>query len=502
MNNFPEGGIMKLIQIHPSDTVAVAVELLKAGTEYSVGEKTVVAKDDIPPGHKIALKPIEPKEDVIKYGAPIGHAKLPIEAGSHVHTHNVKSNLSGQLSYTYTPNFRDLSPKTPRTFWGYLREDGRVGIRNEVWIVPTVGCVNSIVREIEARAQSLKTENIDAVASFCHPYGCSQLGDDQTMTLKYLAGLIRHPNAAAVLVVGLGCENGNIEELKKVLGVWDDKRVKFLVAQDHEDEISAALSLLEGLCNYADTFRRTERPASDLVIGLKCGGSDGFSGITANPLLGALSDDIIAQGGSAILTEVPEMFGAETLLMNRCRTQKQFEQTVNLINDFKGYFLRYGEKTDENPSPGNKAGGITTLEDKSLGCTQKGGSAPVEDVLRYGDPINQKGLSLLQSPGNDLVAAGALMASGAQMILFTTGRGTPFGCPVPTVKISSNTNLYQRKKNWIDFDAGRLLSGTSMEELEQEFLAYVLNLASGTLRAKSEFLDRHDLAIFKDGVTL
>ena len=493
---------MELLQIHPSDTVAVAIEPLKAGTEYSLGEKTVVAKDEIPAGHKIALVPMEQGENVIKYGAPIGHAKMRIEAGSHVHTHNVKSNLSGQLSYTYTPDICDLSPKTPRTFWGYQRKDGTVGIRNEVWIVPTVGCVNSIVREIESQAQPLKTENIDAVTSFCHPYGCSQLGDDQTMTLKYLSGLIRHPNAAAVLVVGLGCENGNIEELKKILGTWDEDRVKFLVAQDHEDEIEAALSLLKDLCRYADSFRRTERSASELVIGLKCGGSDGFSGITANPLLGALSDDLIAQGGSALLTEVPEMFGAETLLMNRCRTEEQFDKTVDLINDFKGYFLRYGEKTDENPSPGNKAGGITTLEDKSLGCTQKGGSAPVEDVLRYGDPLRKKGLSLLQSPGNDLVAADALMASGAQMVLFTTGRGTPFGCPIPTVKISSNTNLYQRKKNWIDFDAGRLLSETSMEDLEREFLEYVLDLASGKIRAKSEFLDRHDLAIFKDGVTL
>ena len=377
-----------------------------------------------------------------------------------------------------------------------------MGIRNEVWIIPTVGCVNGIVRQIEMQAQDFKTENIDAVTSFCHPYGCSQLGNDREMTLKYLAGLIRHPNAAAVLVVGLGCENGNIEELKKVLGTWDEHRVKFLVAQDYEDEISESLSLLKELCRYADAFRRTECSASDLVIGLKCGGSDGFSGITANPLLGALTDEMIAQGGSAILTEVPEMFGAETLLMNRCRTQEQFDKTVSLVNDFKEYFLRYGEKTDENPSPGNKAGGITTLEDKSLGCTQKGGSAPVEDVLGYGDAVQKKGLSLLQSPGNDLVASGALAVSGAQLILFTTGRGTPFGCPIPTVKISSNSDLYDRKKAWIDFDAGRLLSGVSMDELKEEFLEYVLALASGEIRAKSERLDRHDLAIFKDGVTL
>lgn len=493
---------MKLLQIHPSDTVAVAVEAIEAGSVLTAGGYTVTAAEPIPAGHKIALRDIPAGENVIKYACPIGHAATDIPAGSHVHTQNVKSNLSGQLSYTYTPDFSDLQPENPRTFRGYRRPDGTTGIRNEVWIVPTVGCVNSIVREIERQAQAFKTENIDAITSFCHPYGCSQLGDDQNLTLAYLSGLIRHPNAAAVLVLGLGCENGNIAELKKVMGTWDDNRVKFLVAQESEDEITDALAILKDLCAYADTFRRTECPASELIIGLKCGGSDGFSGITANPLLGALSDRVIAQGGSAILTEVPEMFGAETLLMNRCRTETQFTDTVALINDFKAYFLRYGEKVDENPSPGNKAGGITTLEDKSLGCTQKGGTAPVEDVLHYGEAIKKKGLSLLQAPGNDLVASGALMASGAQMVLFTTGRGTPFGCPIPTVKISSNTALYERKRNWIDFNAGKLLSGTNMDELCEEFLTYVLDLASGVVRAKSEALDRHDLAIFKDGVTL
>jgi len=468
----------------------------------TVNALQITAKDPIPAGHKIALKNITAKENIIKYACPIGHAVCDIPAGSHVHTHNVKSNLTGQLSYTYTPDFLDLAPEMPRSFMGFRRHDGKVGIRNEVWIIPTVGCVNSIVREIENRAQIYKTANIDAIVSFCHPYGCSQLGDDQAMTLAYLSGMIRHPNAAAVLVVGLGCENGNIAELKKTLGDWDDNRVKFLTAQECDDEMEDALALLEELCRYADSFRRTECPASALVLGLKCGGSDGFSGITANPLLGALSDRIIAQGGSTILTEVPEMFGAETLLMNRCRTEKQFADTVALINDFKGYFQRYGQKTDENPSPGNKAGGITTLEDKSLGCTQKGGTAPVEDVLRYGQSVRKKGLSLLNAPGNDLVASGALMASGAQMVLFTTGRGTPFGCPIPTVKISSNTALYNKKRSWIDFDAGQLLSGVPMDTLCELFLTYILELASGKCHSRSESLDRHDLAIFKDGVTL
>lgn len=493
---------MKTIHIHPSDTVAVAITAIEPGESVVVGGYQITSLERIPAGHKIALRDIMAGENVIKYAHPIGHATVDIPAGSHVHTHNMQSNLSGQLQYCYTPKGKDLPPEAPYTFMGYKRENGGVGIRNEVWIIPTVGCVNNVVREIEKQAQVLKTERIDAIASFCHPYGCSQLGDDQGMTLRYLAGMVRHPNAAAVLVIGLGCENGNIEELKKTLGTWNENRVKFLVAQDVEDEVSEGVRLLRELCQYADTFQRTPCPTSELVLGLKCGGSDGFSGITANPLLGSLSDRLIAQGGSAILTEVPEMFGAETLLMNRCRTKEQFEKTVSLINDFKAYFLRYGEKINENPSPGNKAGGITTLEDKSLGCTQKGGTAPVEDVLQYGEPIRVKGLSLLQAPGNDLVAAGALMASGAQVILFTTGRGTPFGCPIPTVKISSNTALYDRKRAWIDFDAGSLLSGTSMEKLTEEFLTYIMRLASGEIRAKSEALDRHDLAIFKDGVTL
>lgn len=493
---------MKIIQIHPSDRVAVALENIAPGETVSTGAISVTARETIPAGHKIALCAIAAGEDVIKYGYPIGTASSPIDPGAHVHTHNVKSKLSGQLSYRYEPNFTELPPREPRTFLGYRRTDGRVGIRNEVWILPTVGCVNSTVRAIESAAQAFKTEHIDAISAFCHPYGCSQLGADEETTLRYLAGMIRHPNAAAVLVLGLGCENGHIEKLKAVLGDYDAHRVRFLVAQECEDEIAAATDILRDLCADADTYRREECPASDLVIGLKCGGSDGFSGITANPLLGALTDSIVAQGGSTILTEVPEMFGAETILMNRCRSEVQFEKTVSLINNFKAYFQRYGEKINENPSPGNKAGGITTLEDKSLGCIQKGGSAPVEDVLRYGDSVRCRGLSLLQAPGNDLVASGALMISGAQMVLFTTGRGTPFGCPIPTVKISSNTPLYERKRNWIDFNAGVLLDGVPMDTLCDQLMQYVLDLASGKTRAHAELLDRHDLAIFKDGVTL
>lgn len=493
---------MKCIKIHSSDSVAVAIKPLKSGDTVTVNGEEITVINDIPSGHKLALTDINENENIIKYAYPIGHARCDIKKGEHIHTHNTKSNLSGLLEYEYKPDFKEISPKSPLTFKGCRRADGKVGVRNEIWIVPTVGCVNSIVHEIESRSQCFKTENIDGIYSYNHPYGCSQLGDDMNMTLKYLSGLINHPNAAAILVVGLGCENGNIEELKKVLGNYDENRVKFLVAQECDDEIKKGVELVKELALFADSFTRTDCPVSELVIGLKCGGSDGFSGITANSLVGSFSDSIIAMGGSTILTEVPEMFGAETILMNRCRNNEVFNQTVELINNFKKYFMSYGERVDENPSPGNKAGGITTLEDKSLGCIQKGGTAPVEDVLKYGETVKKHGLSLLESPGNDLVASNALAASGAQIILFTTGRGTPFGCPVPTVKISSNTGLYNNKKNWIDFNAGELLDGKAMPEITDELLKYVLKVASGEIVTKAETLDKHEVAIFKNGVTL
>lgn len=492
---------MKAVKIHKNDNAAVAICDLKAGEAIAVGNTQVTPTADIPADHKLAVTDIPKGENVIKYGFPIGHASKNIKRGEHIHTHNVRTNLGKLLSYEYRPNYEEPVPEKAECFMGYRRENGGVGIRNEVWIIPTVGCVNAVVREIEAQSQGYGTENIDGIYSYCHPYGCSQLGTDMENTLKYLCGLIRHPNAAAVLVVGLGCENGNTDELKKQLGDYDERRVKFIVCQEHEDEIAEGVRLVKELCRYADGFRREPCPTSRLVIGLKCGGSDGFSGITANPLLGVVSDKLIRQGGSSVLTEVPEMFGAETILMNRCRTNKQFEQTAELINGFKKYFMKYGEKTDENPSPGNKAGGITTLEDKSLGCIQKGGCSPVEDVLSYGQPVTKKGLSLLRAPGNDLVASNALAASGAHLVLFTTGRGTPFGCPVPTVKISSNSALFEKKRAWIDFDAGRLLNGTDAETLRDEFFELIIDICSGR-KTKSENLDKHDLAIFKDGVTL
>ena len=487
----------KFIKITERDNVAVALEPLSKGEEI-LG---VVLNEDVPAGHKFALCDIAENENVIKYAFPIGHATKAIMKGDWVHTHNVKTNLSGLLEYTYNPHPCAVEKDREATFEGYVREDGRVGIRNEVWIVNTVGCVNGTSKTLEKLAQQAYGDRVDGVHCFVHPYGCSQLGEDHKNTQKLLASMVKHPNAGAVLVLSLGCENNNVNEFKKVLGDYNAERVKFLITQDHEDEIEEGMKLLDELTAYASQFKRQTVPASELVIGLKCGGSDGLSGITANPLLGAASDLLARHGGTTLLTEVPEMFGAETILMDRCKDEETFHKAVALINDFKAYFIRYNQEVYENPSPGNKAGGITTLEDKSLGCTQKGGTAEVRDVLGYCEQVTEKGLNLVQGPGNDICAITALMGSGAQMVLFTTGRGTPVGAPIPTVKVATNTPLAQKKHNWIDFNAGVLVQGAGMEETSEAFFKELLEIASGK-KTKSEEHDYREIAIFKDGVTL
>lgn len=441
-------------------------------------------------GHKYAICDIKIGENIIKYGNPIGHATEDINKGEHVHSHNVKTNLSGNLEYTYEPEFVPVEEITAgKTFMGYIRENGDVGIRNEIWIINTVGCVNKVAKKLAELTGSY---------TFEHPFGCSQLGDDHKITQLILRGLVNHPNAGGVLVLGLGCENNNIEEFKKVLGEYNPNRVKFLNTQDCEDEIAEGIKLINELKVYANTFERKAIPISKLKLGLKCGGSDGFSGITANPLVGRLSDNLIAMGGSCVLTEVPEMFGAEHLLMKRCITKEVFDKTVSLINNFKDYFIRHNQVIYENPSPGNKAGGITTLEEKSLGCIQKGGMSQVVDVLEIGDTLTKNGLSLLNGPGNDIVAITNLTVAGVHMVLFTTGRGTPVGAPVPTVKISTNKTLAERKKNWIDFDASPTIKGN---DLTDEFLDYIISVASGKETA-NERNNYREISIFKDGITL
>lgn len=490
------------IIINEKDNVAVALTDLKAGSRIETGNGTVTVKEDIMRGHKVALKSIPCGADVIKYGSPIGHTLCDVEEGCHIHTQNLKTNLGELLEYEYHPVDTTIQPpKKMRCFEGYRRPNGKVGVRNEIWIIPTVGCVNSIASAIAANGKKQCHGTVEDVIAFPHPYGCSQMGDDQEHTRTILSDLIRHPNAGGVLVLGLGCENSNISVLMDYLGEYDKKKVRFLQCQDVEDELSEAQKLVEELISYAASFQREEIPASELIIGMKCGGSDGLSGITANPTVGAFSDLLIAQGGTTILTEVPEMFGAETLLMNRCATKEVFQQTVAMINEFKEYFIRHDQTIYENPSPGNKKGGISTLEDKSLGCTQKSGTAPVVAVLPYGAVVEQKGLNLLSAPGNDLVASTALAAAGAHIVLFTTGRGTPFASPVPTVKISTNSPLAQKKERWIDFNCGVLTEETSLSELSEELFDYVLAVASGK-QVKAEEAGFHDMAIFKQGVTL
>ena len=445
---------------------------------------------DLTDGHKYAIKDIPLGENIIKYGNPIGHATADIKKGEHVHTHNMKTNLSGVIAYTYAP-FEASKPTANDipTFMGYLRENGDVGIRNDIFIVNTVGCVNKVAERLAA---------LSGAVAFTHPFGCSQLGDDQEITQLILRGIVNHPNAGGVLVLGLGCENNNIEEFKKVLGAYDERRVKFLNCQDYDDEITRGLELIGELEAYADRFVRQPIPVSKLRIGLKCGGSDGYSGITANPLVGRFSDKLIDLGGSCVLTEVPEMFGAEHLLMARAESEEVFLRTVDLINDFKAYYERHDQVIYENPSPGNKKGGITTLEEKSLGCVQKAGSRAVVDVLNYGDTVRKNGLSLLNGPGNDIVAITNLFAAGCHAILFTTGRGTPVGSGVPTVKIATNRPLAEKKSAWIDFDASPVLEG---QDLTDALFAYVLAVAEGQETA-NERQGYKEISIFKDGVTL
>ncbi len=488
MNNY--------IKLNEQDNVVVALRDLQAGEKIS----SITLLDSIKQGHKLAVRDIKIGENIVKYAFPIGHATADILAGQHVHTHNLKTNLGELLSYTYTPDVPHAPTQTPYTFKGYMREDGRAGTRNEVWIIPTVGCVNKVAESLAAKANSLYEGKCDGVYAFSHPYGCSQLGDDHDNTRKLLASLALHPNAGGVLILGLGCENNRIDELIPVLGDFDRDRIRFLNCQDVNDELEAGMAELEKLVSYASQYKRSELPASKLVVGLKCGGSDGFSGITANPLVGRFSDKLIAQGGTSILTEVPEMFGAETLLLNRCINEQVFDRAVEMVNGFKEYFIRHNQTIYENPSPGNKDGGISTLEDKSLGCTQKGGSSAVVDVIDYGHMISKPGLNLLSAPGNDLVASTALCAAGAQIVLFTTGRGTPFGCPAPTIKIASNSGLYNSKSNWMDFDAGRMLTEDN-KAVAEDFYSYVLDVASGK-QTKSELVGYREIAIFKDGVTL
>lgn len=494
---------MKFLQINPADNVAVALEALQKGEKAVVNHQEVTLNADIPMGHKFALSDLAENENVIKYGYPIGHARQAIGKGDWVNETTIKTNLEGLLDYEYKPQDVSLDiPDRQITFKGYRRANGSAGIRNEIWVIPTVGCVNGTVKTlVDNLIAETQGGGVDAIVAYPHNYGCSQLGDDHANTRKILLDMVQHPNAGGVLVVGLGCENNQVKTFREMLGDFDESRIKFMETQKVDDEYEVGMDLLHQIYNVVSKDVREDISLSELKIGLKCGGSDGLSGITANPLLGVFSDFLIAQGGSTVLTEVPEMFGAETILMNRCVNQNMFDKTVHLINDFKDYFIKNNQPVYENPSPGNKAGGISTLEEKSLGCTQKCGKSLVKDVLMYGEQIKTKGLNLLSAPGNDLVASTALASSGCQMVLFTTGRGTPFGTFVPTMKISTNSQLFERKGSWIDFNAGSIVENESIEQVRERFIEYVIRVASGE-KVNNEKKNYREIAIFKTGVTL
>lgn len=492
------------IKISPSDNVAVALETVSQGTQVEIEGETYCLKADIPFGHKLALKEIKKGENIVKYGASIGHAIDTIQKGDWVHSHNAATNLEGLLEYTYKPGEKRKGIQEKRnTFWGYRRSDGRVGTRNEIWIIPTVSCVNTTVRKIAEAAGCLAEGNCEGIFAFPHNAGCSQLGDDFDTTQRILSSIVKHPNAGGVLLVSLGCENNDLEHFIPALGNYDKNRIRTMVAQDvNGNEVEEGVKIVRELVQILKNDQREEVPVSELTIGYKCGGSDAFSGITANPLCGRITDRITAMEGTAVLTEVPEMFGAESTLMNRADSAETFQKIVSLINNFKQYYMDYEQPIYENPSPGNKRGGITTLEEKSLGCVQKGGQAVVTDTLDYGQTAVKKGLNLMTGPGNDNVSITNLLASGAQLILFTTGRGNPLATAVPTIKISSNDELYQRKESWIDFNAGIILDGKSFEEAATELWEKVLDVASGQQKTKNEVNGYREIMIFKNGVLL
>lgn len=492
--------------IRPNDNVGVAVQPVTKGSVVPLAGGELTLAEDVNLGHKIALRPITKGEGIFKYGVRIGSATQDIPAGAWVHSHNLATDLSGALDYSYRPEGNEkksASEKIP-TFLGYRRKNGNVGTRNEIWIINSVGCVNRSAERIAQIAnQRFVRDNFDGVYTFSHPFGCSQLGDDLVNTRAVLSGLARNPNAGGVLVLGLGCENLQLDALIKSIADIDQSRLRFFNSQLVTDEIEAGVAAVEEIFNAMKDDRREEVPLSELTIGVKCGGSDGFSGITANPLVGRITDALTRMNGRVVQTEVPEMFGAEQLLMNRAVSKKVFDDIVALINNFKEYFIKYNQPVYENPSPGNKAGGLTTLEEKSLGAIQKGGSAPVAQVLQYGEQITERGLALLNAPGNDGVSSTAMTASGAALLLFTTGRGTPLGFPVPTVKISTNSDIHRNKPNWIDFNAGQLLDGgATFESLTDEFLNYLIDVASGRVKTKNEINGYREIAIWKTGVTL
>ncbi|MDP1559944.1 MAG: altronate dehydratase family protein [Pirellulaceae bacterium] len=515
-------------RLHPQDNVVVSLqgsetgspweeELANGGPDRAVGT-TVVAMEPIPAGHKMAIRPIAAGQWVIKYGLPIGLAQTDIAVGQRVHVHNVKTGLDAGIATQ--PDWEPLpaAPLTtpilttgddPNQFLGYLRENGQVAIRNEIWILNTVGCVNQTAQQLAAWANRTlvgRVPNLDGVYAFSHPYGCSQLGDDLQATRNILSGLTRHPHAAAVLFLGLGCENNQLQMQLDAIGPEALKKVRWFSTQDVSDEMEQGRQWLTEMAQQISRYTRQPLPANKLILGMKCGGSDGFSGLTANPLLGRIADWHCAMGGTSLLTEVPEMFGAEPVLLGRCDQPSTRTAVDQMIETFKDYFRQHDQPISENPSPGNKDGGLTTLEEKSLGCVQKGGTAAlIKQCVPYGGQASAElgGLGMVNGPGNDGVSITALTAAGAHLVLFTTGRGTPMGAPAPTMKIATNPTLAKQKPGWIDFSAGDFITGTAtLDELRDRLWEQILRVASGQQEAKNELNGYREIAIWKIGVTV
>ncbi|MFV0625665.1 UxaA family hydrolase [Sphingomonas sp. ac-8] len=490
------------LRVDPRDAVATALRDLAAGERVRIGTAALTLGEAIPKGHKLAVSPIAAGAEVVKFGWPIGRATADIPAGAHVHTHNVRTLLEEAQDYAYAPAPAAAAvPAAPRHFDGYRRANGAVGTRNEIWILCTVGCVGATARRLAERASQRFAGRVDGIHAFPHPYGCSQLGDDLDHTRTMIASLAQHPNAGGVLLIGLGCENNQMDALLAAAPGLDRNRLRAFTTQMVSDEYETGLAMIEELVALAEQDRREPVPLSELVLGLKCGGSDGFSGVSANPLVGRVADAVANAGGTPVLTEIPEIFGAERILMARAADEAVFDEIRTLVEDFKGYFIAHGQPVYENPSPGNKAGGITTLDEKSLGAVQKAGRAPVVDVLRYGERVRRHGLVLLEAPGNDAVSSTALTAAGATVILFTTGRGTPMGFPAPTLKIASNSALAERKPGWIDFDAGPLLDGEAADAVTGRLLDLVIATASGA-ETRAERNGEREIALWKQGVTV
>lgn len=488
----------RYIKLGDSDNVAVALQDIAKGEAIELPEGKIVTLDDTPKGHKFALRDISAGEKVIKYGSVIGKAIKDINKGEWVSTHNLKTLLKPEWKPEWKGNkAKEVNVSIPqKTFWGFKRKNGKVGIRNEIWIIPTVGCINGVLKDFARSVE--RPEWIDDVKVLSHPYGCSQLGGDLENTKRILSGLARNPNAGGVMVVGLGCENLQLSYMKEELK--NHPNVSFLMLQAVNDEYEALFKSFSEVAERAYS-ERTECPISSLTIGVKCGGSDSLSGITANPLVGKVSDYITYYGGTVLMSEIPEIFGAEDEIISRIEDEEVFNKFVRAITWFRNYYTRYNQPVSENPSPGNIKGGITTLEEKSLGAVKKSGSNKVTDVLWYGEEAKRSGVNIVFGPGNDLVSTTALAGSGAVMILFTTGRGTPFEAVVPTIKISTNSDLKRRRPDWIDFNAGEIAEGKDMDELLRELINLIIEVANGG-RTKGEERGLQEIAIFKDGVIL